>query len=165
MNAFLAVDVKPLSKFKIPKKKRIDSESSSNSLQVKDEPSSDSENELRIVENETEETSLFDGRRRDSTTDDDNDSTITTKREETTSKTDHDDDDDDEKRQKLIKEKLSQMVGSLGPEEARKLLERVGSNQNKLTLDQLQSMLNSVEVKDENVSVKDGIIDEGNEPR
>jgi hypothetical protein len=155
---FLATDVKPLSKFKIPKKKRVDSESSSNSLQVKDEPSSDSENELRIVE--TDETSLFDGRRRDSTTDDDNDSTITTKREETTSKMDKD--DNDEKRQKLIKEKLSQMVGSLGPEEARKLLERVGSNQNKLTLDQLQSMLNSVEVKDENVSVKDGIIDEGN---
>ena len=153
-----------MSKFKIPKKKRLDSESNSNDLHIKDEPGSDSEPELRIAESETEteETSQFGGRRGSSTTDDDNDSTTTTKPEEPSSKTVND--DSDEECQKVIKEKLNQMVGSLGPEEARKLLLRVGSNQNKLTLEQLKSMLNSdnEEVQDQNVSVKEEITDEGN---
>ncbi len=160
-DVFSASDVRPLSKFKIPKKKRPDSESNSNaSLYVKDEPSSDSEPELRIAESETEETDV---QLRYSTTSDDNDSTMT-KTEETNLKTNHEDDDAEEKRQKLIKEKLNEMVGSLAPDEARKLLERVGSNQNKLTLEQLKSMLHSSdsgEGPEHNVSPKEEITSEG----
>ena len=166
MNVFSATDFKPLSKFKIPKKKRLDSESNSNALHIKDEPGSDSEPELRIAESETEteETSQFGGRRGSSTTDDDNDSTTTTTKPEEEPSSKPNNDDGDEECQKLIKEKLNQMVGSLGPEEARKLLLRVGSNQSKLTLEQLKSMLNSdnEEVQDQNVSVKEEITDEGN---
>jgi len=46
--------VKPATKFRIPKKKRLDSESNNLVIVCKEEPSSDSEPELRIAENEIE---------------------------------------------------------------------------------------------------------------
>lgn len=54
---------KPLSKFKIPKKKRSESESSNNSMTMisavcMEEPGSDSEPELQIAEVEPEEVSV-----------------------------------------------------------------------------------------------------------
>ena len=51
---FCLSDVKPVTKFRIPKKKRADSESNNLVIVCKEEPGSDSEPELRIAENENE---------------------------------------------------------------------------------------------------------------